>query len=199
MPALPLDVLDPHPDNANRMPPELQAKLAAHIRITGEYPPLIVRSHPSAPDRFQILDGHHRAIVLRELGYDHARCEIWNADDDRAALLLLTLNRLHGEDDPKKRGGLLARLNARMDLKELTRLLPDTAKEIRALMDLSQSPPPLAVPPKLENMPHAVTFFLTKRQRDRLMERLDEVGRDRSAALVQLLALDACQTSEAAA
>jgi ParB family chromosome partitioning protein len=199
MPTLALDSLDPHPDNANRMPLELQAKLGAHIRATGEYPPLIVRPHPSAPDRFQILGGHHRAIVLRELGYEHARCEIWTADDDRAALLLLTLNRLHGEDDPRKRGDLLARLNARIDLNDLARLLPDTAKEIRALMDLSQSPPPLAVPPKLEDMPYAVTFFLSRAQRDQLLDRLDEVNRDRSTALVQLLALDACQTSEAAA
>src|SRR5688572_1634847 len=43
MPQIPLDQLESHPDNANRMPPALLAKLRAHIKKSGEYPPLIVR------------------------------------------------------------------------------------------------------------------------------------------------------------
>lgn len=190
MPSLSLDLLDAHPDNANRMSTEMRTKLVAHIRSTGEYPPIIVRHHPDRPDRFQILDGHHRVDVLRELGHVEAHCEIWNADDNRAALLLLTLNRLHGEDDPMKRGELLTRLNARMGMEELTRLLPDTAKQIRALMELTQPPLDLAPVPAIPEMPHAITFFLTGAQRARLTDKLDGISRDRSAALVELLSLN---------
>lgn len=190
MPVLSLSSLEAHPHNANRMPAELMEKLAAHIRATGDYPPLIVRQHPVSPDRFQILDGHHRAQVLRQLGYEEARCEIWEVDDDRAALLLLTLNRLHGEDDPQRRGMLLARINRSVDIDRLAKLLPEDAARIRKLIDLSAAPPPPSEPPPLETMPQAVTFFLSGVQRDRLLDRLDAVSRNRSAALVQLLNLD---------
>jgi ParB family chromosome partitioning protein len=190
MPLIPLAHLVPHPDNANRMPPRLMKKLIAHIGARGEYPPLIVRPHPLHADHFQILDGHHRAEALKRLNHDSANCEIWNVDDDRAALLLLTLNRLHGEDDPRKRGDLIARLNQSHDLKSLAKLLPDQAKAIGKLMQLTLPPPPPAPPPALDRMPHAVTFFLSLSQRDRLLARLDSISANRSTALVQLLDLD---------
>src|SRR5262245_57943732 len=127
MPIISFDHLDPHPGNANRMPAELFAKLKSHIQHTGDYPPLIVRRHPTQPDRFQILDGHHRADALRQLGYEQARCEIWEmVDDRRAEMLLLTLNRLHGEDDPRMRGLLLEDLARAVDIDELAALLPDS-------------------------------------------------------------------------
>ena len=190
MPLIPLDCLHPHPDNANRMPPRLLKKLVAHVRDHGDYPPLIVRRHPEHADQYQILDGHHRAEALRQLKHAHANCEVWNVDNERAALLLLTLNRLHGEDDPLKRGGLIARLNQSYDLKSLSKFLPDDAKAIRKLMNLTLPPTPLAPPPTLADMPHAVTFFLTQMQRDRLFERLDSISDNRSRALAQLLELD---------
>src|SRR5262245_40077038 len=111
MPMIALDQLDDHPENANRMTPDALAKLRLHISRTGNYPPLIVRRSPACADRHQILDGHHRAKALRELGHTSAQCAVWDVQDDRrAAMLLLTLNRLHGEDDPRRRGTLLAKL-----------------------------------------------------------------------------------------
>lgn len=194
MPILALDHLDPHPANANRMTPAMLAKLKTHIECSGDYPPLIVRRHPSDSDRFQILDGHHRALALRELGFDHARCEIWEVpDDNHAALLLLTLNRLHGEDDPRKRGLLIDQLRNTFGPEELAKLLPDRAEQIRALSKLAHPPlaeTALAAPPDEAAMPQAITFFLTAAQKNRLTHRLGEIARDRSAALVQLLHLD---------
>lgn len=202
MPLLALASLDAHPANANRMAAGLFAKLKLHLERSGEYPPLIVRRHPARSDRFEILDGHHRARALRELGYEEARCEIWEVDDDsRAALLLLTLNRLHGEDDPYKRGLLMDVLAHSMDEESLANLLPDSAEQIRALIDLTRPPPPesaLAKPPDLDQMPRAVTFFLTGPQHDRLTRTLRHVNaEDRSAALVKLLRLnhEACAES----
>ena len=194
MPHLALDHLEPHPDNANRMPADLFRKLCAHIEHSGEYPPLIVRRHPSREDRFQILDGHHRGEALRALGFDSARCEIWEVPDDRrAALLLLTLNRLHGEDDPERRGALLANVRQSMELDDLADLLPDSRAEIEALINLTQPPSahdPLAPPPSPEAMPQAITFFLTGPQHQRLSRKLRETHADRSIALLTLLQLN---------
>ena len=88
--SLPLDALHAHPANANVMPPELLDKLVAHLRDTDRYPPIIVRPIPGAeplaashepPGKYQILDGHHRAIALRRLARTHARCVVWDVDE----------------------------------------------------------------------------------------------------------------------
>ena len=189
MPTIALDLLDNHPDNANRMGEDSLAKLVAHIRDNGKYPPLIIRPHPQHGGRYQILDGHHRAKALHQLGRTEACCEIWDVDEAQTDLLLLTLNRLCGEDDPYRRGALLKRVATLCDLKELAAKLPEDVERIRKLIETTQAPPSPAPPPDLSSMPHAVTFFLTQPQRDRLLERLRSVARDRSQALVELLQL----------
>ena len=192
MPLIPLSQLVAHPDNANRMPPRLLKKLIAHIQMRGEYPPLIVRPlQDGTCERHQILDGHHRALALKQLQHTHARCEVWNVDDDQASMLLLTLNRLHGEDDPHKRGALLARLNQTHDLKSLAKMLPDKAHAIQSLIDLTLPIAPPAAAPPLDEMPQAVTFFLKSDQRKRLLARLDAIDANHSRALAQLLELNA--------
>lgn len=189
MPTIALDLLDDHPDNANRMGEDLLAKLVAHIRDNGKYPPLIIRPHPQHAGRYQILDGHHRAKALHQLGRTEACCEIWDVDEAQTDLLLLTLNRLCGEDDPYRRGALLKRAADLCDLSELAAKLPEDVQKIRKLIEATQAPPSPAPPPDLASMPHAVTFFLTAPQRDRLFDRLKAVARDRSEALVALLEL----------
>ena len=66
---VPLDDLVAHPLNSNVMSEDLQAKLRTHIKRTGRYPFLVVRPHPDEPGKFQVLDGHHRVAILRELGH----------------------------------------------------------------------------------------------------------------------------------
>lgn len=189
-----LNQLDAHPGNANRMTEATLEKLAAHVKQSGDYPPLIVRRIGDQvgdhPHRYQILDGHHRALALRRLGYQTARCEVWEVDDQRAELLLLTLNRLQGQDDPQLRGALLEKVSQSMGMEELARWVPEESERIGRLIELNRAPPPLAEPPALEHMPQAVTFFLNQAQRMRLFERLAAVCRDRSSALVQLLGLE---------
>ncbi|MEE9130937.1 MAG: ParB/RepB/Spo0J family partition protein [Phycisphaerales bacterium] len=189
MPTIALNLLDNHPDNANRMGEDLLAKLVAHIRDNGKYPPLIIRPHPQYAGRYQILDGHHRAKALHQLGRTEACCEIWDVDDGQTDLLLLTLNRLCGEDDPYRRGALLKRVAKLCGLTELAAKLPEDVQRIRKLIETTQAPPSPLTPPDLASMPQAVTFFLTAGQRDRLFDRLKAVARDRSEALVALLEL----------
>ena len=83
---IPLDDLVAHPLNANVMPEDLGEKLKAHIRRTGRYPFLVVRPHPKTGDKWQVLDGHHRLSILRELGHAEARCDVWEVNDREAKL-----------------------------------------------------------------------------------------------------------------
>ena len=123
-----LDQLRAHPGNPNMMSPELKAKLAEHIRRTGRYPPLVVR--PLGRDRFQVLDGHQRVDVLRHLGIRTATCLVWDVTDHDALVLVATLNRLRGEDNPGRRAALVRELAAEQTLAELARLLPEDQAEL---------------------------------------------------------------------
>lgn len=186
-----LELLQAHPANSNVMPAKLVDKLAAHIERSGRYPPVIVRRHAGV---YQILDGHHRVKALQQLGHTEVRCEVWDVDDDEALLLLATLNRLQGGDDPKKRGALVSALREGRGLPALAKLLPEDAARLRALSALHDAPPPRPVAPSaLADAPVAVTFFVTPAQRRSLDRRLKEHGGTRERALLELTGvLDEC-------
>src|SRR5262249_26221535 len=126
--------------NANVLPDDLREKLAAHIRSTGRYPHVIVRPHPTEPGKYQVLDGHHRLLVLKELGHPEARCDVWPVNDREAKLLLATLNRLEGQDLPIRRAQLIHELLGEMNLSDLAGLLPETDKQLEELHSLLEFP-----------------------------------------------------------
>ncbi len=130
-----LDHLLPHPANANVMPEALREKLQRDIAIEGDYEPLTVRPHPTKPGYHQILGGHQRRVVLERLGHEAALCYVWPCDDPTALVLLLTLNRLEGQDDPLRRAELMRELTALASPEELARFLPEDAAAIRRSLD----------------------------------------------------------------
>ncbi len=133
---MPLDRLLPHPANANVMPETLREKLQRDIEIEGDYEPLTVRPHPTQPDFYEILGGHQRHVILGRLGHEAALCYVWPCNDATSLVLLLTLNRLEGQDDPLKRAQLLRELTALASPEELARFLPEDASAIRRSLDL---------------------------------------------------------------
>ena len=190
---IPLDDLLPHPLNANVMPEEYREKLLAHIRRTGRYPFLVVRSHSKEPGKFQVLDGHHRVGILRELGYADARCDVWDVDDREAKLLLATLNRLEGQDQPLRRAELLHALLGEWGPSDLAGLLPETEGEILDLHSLLEFPAE-EIAEKLaqeaaereKTLPVVIHFVVSHEQAeliDSAIERASDgvVGRDRKA------------------
>ncbi len=190
---IPLEDLLPHPLNSNVMPEDLQEKLRAHIRRTGRYPFLVVRPHPGQPGKYQVLDGHHRVAILSELGHREARCDVWEVDDREAKLLLATLNRLQGQDQPLRRAQLIHDLLGEMSADDLAGLLPETDKQIEELHALLEFPAE-EVAELLEAeaeaaekvLPRVMTFVVTAEQ-EALIEQAVELasdgtpGRDRKA------------------
>ncbi|MCC6680056.1 MAG: ParB-like nuclease domain-containing protein [Phycisphaeraceae bacterium] len=137
------------------------------------------------PPHYQILDGHHRAIALQKLGRDSARCMVWDVDDDEALLLLATLNRLQGQDDPRKRAQILKQLQAK--LPRLEALLPEAKQKLQRLLTLAQSQPPAPRPPRVaEQLPAPVHFFLPLPQKIHLEAKLAQIGGTREQALMKL-------------
>ena len=178
-----------HPRNSNVMPPAMLAKLRRHIERGGHYPPLIVRPMPGEDGAYQLLDGHHRRRVLAELGRSDADCVVWEADDNAALLLLATLNRLAGQDDPHQRATLVGELGERLklDAAHLARLLPEASDQVSKLLSLRDPPPKPRPPPPLEQMPVAVHFFLLPPQKRRLDQALEAMGGGREEALMKMV------------
>lgn len=192
---LPIAALRGHPMNANVMPPDRYDKLVGHIERTGQYPPLIVRETTAGV--YELLDGHHRCKALEKLKHTHAQCVVWRGvDDTRALVLLTTLNRLEGHDDPRKRGALLSDLQRKLDgdRAKLARFVPESSEEAQKLIEAAGPLPQPIAPPRLADMPAAVTFFLTGIERERLervLKRFGELskatGNRREGALMRLV------------
>lgn len=188
-----LDDLRPHPLNSNVMSADLKEKLKAHIKRTGRYPHLIVRPHPEETGKYQVLDGHHRIEILRELGHADARSDVWQVDDREAKLLLATLNRLQGQDVPIRRAELLHELLGEMSIDDLAGLLPETDKQLEELHALLEFPAE-EIAALLEEqaeeaekvLPRVMSFVVTPEQ-EQLIEQAVELasdgtpGRDRKA------------------
>ncbi len=184
---IPLEKLTANPANPNRMSKSNFAKLVAHIERTARYEPIIVRPHPRKKNRYEIINGHHRCEALKKLGHSTAQCIVWDVDGPEADVLLATLNRLAGRDDVHKRSELIERLSRQLDNKQLSRLLPESKKQIERLKNLSvyrlqgaQFPRPTESP---KDLAQAVVFFLTDEQKKILDEALAIAAKDSSDGL----------------
>ena len=131
--------LEADPRNANVCSEEMLQKLKTNIQRTGLCPPLIVRPNPEKPDYYILMDGHHRKQVLEALGWEKAPCQVWDISDHEAQIALATLNRLRGEDMPRKRAELLASLTQTLSPDALAALIPESEAQIRDLIALIQS------------------------------------------------------------
>jgi ParB-like chromosome segregation protein Spo0J len=190
---VPLGDLVPHPLNSNVMSEDLREKLKAHIRRSGRYPFLVVRSHPDEPGKYQVLDGHHRVAILRELGQAEARCDVWEVNDREAKLLLATLNRLEGQDLPVRRAQLLHELLGEMNLSDLAGLLPENEKQIEELHALLEFPAEeiaALLDAEAEEseriLPRVISFVVTPEQEEVIEQAVElasdgTAGRDRKA------------------
>jgi len=189
-----LDRLIAHPDNPNKMSKTNFAKLVRNIERTGRYEPLVVRPCPSSslrtgpqknchscpasvggvnssrnPDDdrtscFQIINGHHRCQALRELGYKNADAIVWDIDDQDADILLATLNRLGGSDILEKKLALLKRLNQRMQVGKLAKLLPLRAGQIERLTEFTVSDCRTAIENRKTKILNPLVFFVNNKQ-----------------------------------
>lgn len=163
---LPLERLRPHPANPNRMAEEQLRKLTANIARERDHPPIVARPDPQEEGAFQVLDGLQRWEVLQRLGHKEALCYIWPCDDATALVLLGTLNRLVGTDEPLKRAELLHELAEFIPMEELAALLPEDAAAIRQHLELLESDLETLLaafehPPSSEDGLRAITFVVT--------------------------------------
>jgi len=175
--SIPLDKLDAHPDNPNKQSRVNFAKLVRNIRRTGRYEPLLVRPSPEKVGCFQIINGHHRRRALAELGYKEADCLVWDIDDEQTDILLATVNRLGGTDQPAKKLKLLKRLNARLGSGRLAKLLPMKRKQIERLTSLKIPSTPAET--NVKRFANPMVFFLDDEQQKITNKALSLAGQNK--------------------
>jgi ParB family chromosome partitioning protein len=170
-----IEKLIPHPSNPNVMSDATFRKLVRNIEGSGLYEPIVVRPHPKRKGCFEIINGHHRVKALEQLGRKEADCVVWDVDDEKTAVLLATLNRLCGSDEPARKIALLKELTKRMNTIELAKILPQTAKQIEQLTNLKLAD--VAARADAEQFAIPLVFFVTKQQQEVIERAMDEILR----------------------
>ena len=117
---------------------------------------------------------------------------VWDVDDEQTDILLATLNRLGGSDELSKKLTLFRRLSETFKTKELSKLLPQTSRQIEQLVNLKM---PTAPAVNTGNFLNPVVFFVTDEQK-RIIEDAISLAEDkndkpkaarRAAALVRII------------
>ncbi len=172
---VPLECVLPHPLNANVMSEEMLTAVVANIARSGRYPPLIVRPHPTEPDCVEILDGAQRKRALERLGHTQALCFVWPCSDEEALVLLATLNRLEGADDPGLRAELLRELGELLG-DELPTLVPEDARAVEdalAMLDLGDFEDAFDVPEPAAAETTVLSFAVPSEHADALLSAVE--------------------------
>jgi hypothetical protein len=100
---IPLDLIDPTPDNPNEMSEAEFNMLADNIETVGLVDALFVRQLPNG--RYRLIGGNHRFEVLKVLGFTEAECTINNDpefDEDQEKFQVLRMNVIRGKLSPDK-------------------------------------------------------------------------------------------------
>lgn len=162
-----VDLLDPNPWNPNAMTPKRQAQLSAFVRKVGMVMPLVVRAHPEAEGRFQIIDGEHRwRDAVENQGATHVPCVVLEVDDHTARVLTVNLNEMKGSPAPDRLAQLIHELHREASLEDLSTLMPYTERELADHLAILQVPAGLeleleqAVKEHKDNAPTALTFVV---------------------------------------
>lgn len=146
---VPIEKVVPHPDNSNEMNDRTRERIRRHIAESHRYPVVIVRSLESsvafealhAEGKYQCLDGQHRGEIIADIGLKTIDVDVWEGVTDQKALLLLATLNHGGDDNPIRRGQLIARLIKDMEEEpdHLELYLPETAGDIRRMAQLTPS------------------------------------------------------------
>jgi ParB family chromosome partitioning protein len=91
--AIPMDRIDANPfqPRSDFNPDELES-LAESIRVQGVLQPILVRSHPAAPERYQIVAGERRFRAAMQAGLNEIPAIHRDMDDSDAAVVALVEN-----------------------------------------------------------------------------------------------------------
>lgn len=127
--------IEPNPWNPNEMMEKTYEHLKREMEREGLVAPIIVRKKG---DGYQVIDGEHRLKACKELGLKQVPVVVLeNVTDERAKMLTLNVNHIHGADNPVRLAEVLDSLRTESDIDSI---LGYTDKEIEAYTELLKIP-----------------------------------------------------------
>ena len=97
---LPISRLVVRKFNPNKMSRSEYRLLVQAIQRMGFLQPVLVRPHPSKPERFEVVDGAHRLKAAKEIGLKEVPCVRRDATSDaEAGVLQIGMNKNRGDLD----------------------------------------------------------------------------------------------------
>lgn len=190
---IPVDLIDPDPDNPNEVSDAQMETLTADIRDHGFTQPVLVREGEDG--RFGMIDGEHRWRIVKGLGYATVPGVVIKAGDDEAKIRLLTMNGLRGTFVPIKMAYFLQDLASRIPEAELRRRLGMEQSEMKDLLRLAEFTDPMgerlreATEREAKDAPTVLKFVVSKRDAqavERVIDTLVKGKIDRGTALAKV-------------
>jgi len=152
-----VDLLESNPYQPRKTFPEAAlAELAADIKEHGVLQPLLVRPHPKATGRYQIVAGERRWRAAKEASLTEVPCVERTMDDDAMERLALVENVQRTDLDPIDEAHAYTRLLARLGLSQ--RDLAETIHKDQSYIALRLR---LIEDPRIEAMVRAGTMSPT--------------------------------------
>ncbi|OGX24452.1 MAG: hypothetical protein A3J51_01170 [Omnitrophica WOR_2 bacterium RIFCSPHIGHO2_02_FULL_45_21] len=163
-----LNKITPNEYNPNVVSDDILAKLRAEIGQKGVCVPIIVRRWGN--DGYKIVDGYHRWLICRDLGWREIPCIIADFDEKEAKIKTLQLNYMRGSAVPLKLASLIYDLSKEIKLEDLARRLPyeevqlqDNLELLKLPEDYGKATEEQAIQEK-ETLPSVISFVLYKKQ-----------------------------------
>jgi ParB family chromosome partitioning protein len=163
-----LNKISPNDYNPNVISGDILAKLRAEIAQKGLCEPIIIRSKGN--DSYVVVDGYHRWLICRDLGYKEIPCIIQDYDDKEARIKTLQLNYMRGSVVPVKLALLIHELSKEIKLEDLAKRLPYEEVQLQDSLELLKLPEDFGkaiedeAKSEADELPSVISFVVYKKQ-----------------------------------
>jgi len=127
-----VNAIQPNPWNVNKTTQRQQEAIEESLTYYGQVLDILVRPHPQEKGKYQIIDGEHRFLALKDKA-EKVTVSVIEAPDGEAKKLSVILNETRGQADKVELAQLLSSLSEEMDTGLITGL-PYTPEELEQML-----------------------------------------------------------------
>lgn len=160
------------PTNPNEMNKNKLEALRKMMKEKGMLQPIII-------DQNNLMtDGEHRFKIFKEFGMKKIPCYRLNLNDSERRLLRQTMNKIHGEHNPREDVEDLIRLSKEISVQELSKYLGQEEKQLTDYLDSVNQVPESFLSMMIDEKKNTkrvnfVNFKLSDSQAKKLLDKMD--------------------------
>jgi len=143
---IPIEKISPNPWNPNEQSEFMKERLSKSMERYGQVVEIIVRE--TTEGNYEIIDGEHRYKEALEQGKGELIVNnLGKIPDDKAKILTMAMNEIHGDRDALKLSKLLNDLSEDESWGIFSEIVPFSALELKTILTLAED---IAAPPLKE-------------------------------------------------